>query len=231
MNHTSPLHWLREHQHVTEYVSKRLLIGLAVCIVCLYGFAQLVDEVIIDREFDAVDNIVAHELHAAAQPATTSFFVLITEMGAQVLLVVGVGVGMYFVLRRRWLRLGVWVAALAGGQALNTLLKAWIARPRPTFADPLATAIYFSFPSGHAMMSLITYGLLAYFLFISLRSAWLRVPITAALISLIFLIGLSRLYLGVHYMTDVVAGFVVGGLWLGICITAMNFILDRRPRE
>jgi undecaprenyl-diphosphatase len=231
MDINRPLHWLYAHRHITEYISKRLLIGLALCIVCLWGFAQLVDEVIIEREFETVDNIVAHELHAAARPGATSFFLLVSEMGEQVLWVIGVGVGVYFALRRRWLRLGVWVAALAGGQALNTLLKTWIARPRPSFADPLATALYFSFPSGHAMMSLITYGLLAYFLFISLRSAWLRVPITAGLIGLILLIGVSRIYLGVHYLSDVAAGFAVGGLWLGVCITAMNFILDRQPRE
>lgn len=230
MNITQPFRWLYEHRHITKFVSKRLLIGLALCIACLWGFAELIDEVIVEREFETVDNIVARELHTAAQPATTSLFLVVTEMGAQVLLVVGAGVAIYFAGRRLWLRLGVWVSALAGGQALNTLLKTWIARPRPAFADPLATALYFSFPSGHAMMSLITYGLLAYFLFIGLRSAWLRVPITAALIGLILMIGVSRIYLGVHYLSDVAAGFVVGGLWLGVCITAMNFILERRPK-
>jgi membrane-associated phospholipid phosphatase len=231
MDVTRPLHWLYAHRHITEYVSKRLLIGLVLCIACLYGFAKLVDEVIIERESELIDNIVAHELHAAAQPGTTTFFLIITEMGAQALLVICFAVGVYFALRRRWLRLGVWVAALAGGQALNTLLKTWIARPRPAFADPLATALYYSFPSGHSMMSLIMYGLLAYFVMIGVRSAWLRVPITAGLIGLILLIGVSRMYLGVHYLTDVLAGFVVGGLWLAFCITAMNFILERRPRE
>ncbi len=205
MNITRPLRWLRAHPKITQYVTLRLLIGLIVCVICLWVFARLIDEVIIDHEFEQVDNIVSQELHAAALPGTTSLFLIISEMGAQVLLVIGAGVGIYFALRRKWLRLGVWVAALLGGEALNALLKVWIARPRPTFADPLATALYFSFPSGHAMMSLITYGLLAYFLFIGLKSAWLRVPITAALTVLIFLIGLSRIYLGVHYLTDVIA--------------------------
>jgi undecaprenyl-diphosphatase len=125
----------------------------------------------------------------------------------------------------------VWIAALAGGEVLNFLLKGLFARPRPSFSDPLATALYFSFPSGHATMSLIAYGLIAYFLYLRLPRAWMRVLTTSGLILLVMLIGLSRLYLGVHYFSDVLAGFAVGGLWLSFCITGMNFLLDWRARH
>jgi len=113
---------------------------------------------------------------------------------------------------------------------LNFLLKAVFARPRPTFSDPLATALYYSFPSGHAMMSLIAYGLLGYFLFNALPERWQRVVVSAGLIVLILLIGFSRIYLGVHYLSDVLAGFAVGGLWLSFCITAMNYLQGRQGR-
>ncbi len=160
-----------------------------------------------------------------------AFFLFATSFGFQVIGVIAVGVGLWFFWKRRWLRLILWVAALAGGELLDLLLKTWFARPRPSFADPLAVALYYSFPSGHATLSLITYGLLAYFLFTSLPRAWERVPVTSALILLILLIGVSRIYLGVHYFSDVLAGFAVGGLWLSFCITAMNFVLDRRSRR
>ena len=166
------------------------------------------------------------ELHAAATPAATRFFLLVTTLGFQVLWVIGVGGRVCISSGGEWLRLGVWVAALAAAKCSISCSKQCSPVRVPQFADPLAVALYYSFPSGHAMMSLITYGLLAYFLFVGLPRAWLRVPVSAALILLILLIGFSRLYLGVHYVSDMLAGFAVGGLWLSFCITAMNFMLD-----
>lgn len=229
INHA--LGWMRARLTIFQSVSLRLLVGLAICIACLRVFAELVEEVFTEQEFSRIDLAVANELHAAATPDANQFFLVVTTFGFQALWAIGIIVGAYFLWKRRWMRLGVWVAALVGGEALNFLLKSWFARPRPQFADPLAVALYYSFPSGHAMMSLIAYGLLAYFLLIGLRRAWMRVPAVAGLIVLIGLIGFSRLYLGVHYVSDILAGFAVGGLWLSFCITAMNFLLDRRERH
>lgn len=223
--------WMRKRLTIVQRVSLHLMAGLALCVVCLLLFAELVEEVIDEREFTRIDLIVADELHAAATPGTTTVFLIITEFGFPVLWVLGVGVGLYFARRRDWMRLGVWTAALVGGEVLNFVLKAVFARPRPTFSDPLATALYYSFPSGHAMMSLIAYGMLGYFLYSRLRERWQRVVVSAGLIVLILLIGLSRIYLGVHYLSDVLAGFLVGGLWLSFCITAMHYLQERRARN
>lgn len=223
--------WLRKRLTLRQYVTLHLMVGLAICVVCLLAFNELVEEVIDEQEFITFDNIIASELHAAATPPLTQFFEIVTIFGFQVLWVLGIGVGLYLLWKRKWLRLGVWIAALAGGEVLNFLLKGLFARPRPSFTDPLAEALYFSFPSGHAMMSLIAYGLVAYFLYLKLPRAWMRVLMTTALIALILLIGLSRLYLGVHYFSDVLAGFAVGGLWLSFCITGMNFLRDWRAHH
>ncbi len=160
------LHWLRSHRTLTRYVTVRLLVGLAICIVCLRLFAELVEEVFTKQQFGRLDLALANALHAVATPGATSFFLLVTTLGFQVLWIVAVAVGVYFLWKRRWLRLIVWIVALAGGELLDALLKLWFARPRPAFADPLAVALFYSFPSGHAMLSLITYGLLGYFLFL-----------------------------------------------------------------
>ncbi len=223
--------WLSRRRSLIRYLSLHLLVGLALCVVCLLAFAELVEEVIDEREFERIDLVVADELHAAATPLATAFFQVITEFGFLVLWVLAIGVGLYFLRQRAWMYLGVWVAALAGGEALNFLLKAVFARPRPAFSDPLATALYYSFPSGHATMSLIAYGLLGYFLYRRLSRAWLRITVSTALIVLVILIGFSRLYLGVHYLRDVLAGFAVGGLWLSFCITAMHVLMDRQARH
>lgn len=226
--------WLaraRSRLTILQYVSLHLVIGMAVSAICLWFFAALAHEVLTEQEFTLIDNSVAADLHRYATPLATQFFVIVSAFGFQILYLAAIGVGLYFLVKRAWLRLSLWIAALVGGQMLNLLLKDWFARPRPFFNDPLAVAAFYSFPSGHATMSLIAYGLIAYFLWSSVPTSYPHLPrrlATVALILLILLIGLSRLYLGVHYFTDVIAGFAAGGLWLSFCITAASFIQRRR---
>jgi len=103
------------------------------------------------------------------------------------------------------------------------MLKLVIRRPRPPGAAALLQHFSWSFPSGHAMASLIGYGMLAYvltLLWIHRRSAQIAVVLGAAL--LIIAIGFSRLYLGVHYFSDVVGGYAAGVLWLSACISGLE---------
>ena len=130
--------------------------------------------------------------------------------------------------RKHWLILFIWVITIGGGQVLNTILKQFFARPRPTFANPLVVAQYYSFPSGHAMMSSIAYGMLAYMLCRLLRNHFQRFLMILATITIIFLIGLSRMALGVHYFSDIVAGYAVASLWLITCISAWRIVQQRK---
>lgn len=139
-------------------------------------------------------------------------------VGAALLLV-----GYFLVLRRhRWYTLLVPVVAL-GSITLNLLLKGVYHRPRPLL--PLVSASGLSFPSGHAMISASFYGLLIYLTQTHIRRPaqwWLRWLLTGALLLLIGLIGLSRVYLRVHYASDVLAGFAAGGTWLLIAIPLLR---------
>ena len=218
----------RSRLTILQYVSLHLVIGLAVSAICLWGFAALAHEVLSEQDFALIDNSIATDLHLYATPLATQVFLILSAFGFQILYFVAVAVGLYFIFKRAWLHLSLWIAALVGGQVLNLLLKNWFARPRPVFQDPLAVALFYSFPSGHATMSLIAYGLIAYFLWTSAAPRFPRRLATVALMLLILLIGLSRLYLGVHYFSDVLAGFAAGGLWLSFCITAADFIRRRR---
>jgi len=125
--------------------------------------------------------------------------------------------------RREWIVLAGWLAAFAGGGLLDVVLKLVIRRPRPPGAAAFLQHFSWSFPSGHAMASLIGYGMLAYvltLLWIHRRSAQIAVVLGAAL--LIIVIGFSRLYLGVHYFSDVVGGYAAGVLWLSACISGLE---------
>jgi undecaprenyl-diphosphatase len=131
--------------------------------------------------------------------------------------------GLVLAMQRQWVPLVGWVAALAGGAVLTQVLKLAIQRPRPPGASVFLTDFSWSFPSGHAMGSLIGYGMLAYLLvalWVEKRGWRISIVVTAA--ALIAAIGLSRLYLGVHYFSDVIGGYAAGVLWLAACISAVE---------
>ncbi|OUJ72520.1 phosphatase PAP2 family protein [Hymenobacter crusticola] len=132
----------------------------------------------------------------------------------------------YFLLRRRhrWYTLLVPVVAI-GSIVLNLTLKNAYQRPRP--AMPLVAAEGLSFPSGHAMIAASFYGLLIYLVQTHMRSPtlrWIRRLLILGLMFLILLIGLTRVYLRVHYTSDVLAGFMAGGVWLLLAIPLLKRI-------
>ena len=146
------------------------------------------------------------------------------------MMVLGVAGAAYLYFRRhdRELFLG-WLAAIIGGGALDWALKTIFHRPRPLFADPIAHGYGFSFPSGHSMGSLIGFGMLAYVLTRSQRGRDARYVIYACAALLVASIGLSRLYLGVHFPSDVLAGFAAGIMWLAACLSGVEIARRRHP--
>jgi membrane-associated phospholipid phosphatase len=120
------------------------------------------------------------------------------------------------------------VLALSGDVVLESVLKHAIQRPRPIYASAALHGNSFSFPSGHAMGSLVTYGMCAYLAatFWTKRSST-RLVVSVAASILVVAIGLSRLYLGVHYLSDVVAGYAAGTVWLTACATGCDIATRR----
>ncbi|HZJ82954.1 MAG TPA: phosphatase PAP2 family protein [Clostridia bacterium] len=115
--------------------------------------------------------------------------------------------------------LGVWL--------VNKLLKSIYQRERPNL-EHLDKVTGYSFPSGHAMVSFAFYGFLAYIAFLNIENRKLRYPIMAMFILLALSIGISRVYLGVHYASDIIGGFIGGGAWIVTCIAAHQGIRHYR---
>ena len=175
-----------------------------------------------------VDGRLAVALHAQATPAATTGFEVLTQLGSTAVLfaVAAVAAGCLARLGRR-LDAAFLIVAFAGAEALTWSLKAVFQRARPSFDDPIATASSFSFPSGHALVSFAVYGALAYVLLESVRSRRTRAAcIAAAAAVVVAAIGFSRLYLGVHYLSDVLAGYAVALAWLLVIAT----VRQRQPR-
>jgi undecaprenyl-diphosphatase len=132
-------------------------------------------------------------------------------------------------------RLRVWVLTLTlavfGGMALNVLLKHLFVRPRPLFKNPLLMLTTYSFPSGHTLMATVFYGTLcALVLTRSQRWLWRALAITVAGV-MILLVGFSRIYLGAHYLSDVLAAIAEGLAWLAFSFISVAEVKRRQKRK
>ncbi len=147
--------------------------------------------------------------------------VAVTELGdAPVLLAVIVASLLWFVMRRNWLTAGYWIAAAGVAETLGAVIKLALRRPRPQ--SSYAGVEQFSFPSGHAVMSAVTYGFLAYLLLRGASARWRRAG-TALAVALIALIGASRIYLRAHWLSDVLGGLAFGVAWVAALAMAYEY--------
>ncbi|QCR23241.1 phosphatase PAP2 family protein [Pontibacter sp. SGAir0037] len=133
-----------------------------------------------------------------------------------------------FVRKHKWYSLRVPVVAL-GSSTLNVVMKFFFDRDRP--AAPLVEASGLSFPSGHSMVAASFYGLIIYIVWKHVQSPVLRYILTALLVVFILLIGFSRIYLRVHYATDVTAGFAAGFLWVVIGLWVLRRLEKLSKKE
>jgi membrane protein DedA with SNARE-associated domain/membrane-associated phospholipid phosphatase len=224
------LRWLLRRLTPGQYLGLHLTVGLLAAAGCLLLFGGLAEDLLTDDPIVRFDRALDDYLHARATRPLTTFFLIVTALGSiEAIVLLGVVVAAILAWGRRWLFLGSWLAAVAGSAVLNHLLKGLFDRPRPYFEHPLLIETSYSFPSGHAMESFVVYGMLAYFAVLGLRSWKARVAVVFGAALLVMLIGFSRLYLGVHYISDVLAGYAAGGVWLSALITGAETI--RRSKK
>ncbi|WP_207425641.1 phosphatase PAP2 family protein [Pedobacter sp. SYSU D00535] len=127
-----------------------------------------------------------------------------------------------FIRRNKWYSIKIPAIALSS-LVIMSLLKIWFNRPRPLI--PLVEPAHgLSFPSGHAMSSVTFFGLLIFFIYRRHMKGWIKTVLIGALLLFIFMIGFSRVYLRVHYASDVLAGFCAGIIWLIISISILRRI-------
>jgi membrane-associated phospholipid phosphatase len=122
--------------------------------------------------------------------------------------------------RRRWPWLLTLILVVPGGALLNELIKIAFHRARPKFDVPILAVKGYGFPSGHAMMATLLYGLLAVLLVRTLRDVRWRMLVVGVAGSVVVLVGISRMYLGAHYLSDILAAVAAGVAWLVLCLTA-----------
>lgn len=206
-----------------------LAAGFVVLLGAASGFAEIAEEIGPGGGVSRFDEAFSAALGEHVAPTTRDAFAALTRLGdTSTIAGLGVVVAAVLVIRgRRRLAFG-WAIALAGNGLLNETLKHVFARVRPVHASGALAAEGWSFPSGHSSGAVVAYGLLAYVLIRALPARW-HLAVVLSSVALAFTIGSSRVFLQVHFPSDVVAGFLSGSAWLAVCI--VGFELARRYRS
>lgn len=197
-----------------------ILVAFAIAALAFLSFLIVASEVVAGRTL-SFDQVIVEGLREAADPATPAgprwlkrAMLDVTALGGgTVLTIITRIVVIYLLVIGKGATAGFVALAVAGGGAANELLKAAFVRARPEVVEHLTEAYSSSFPSGHAMNSALTYLTLAALLARTQKSRRVRIYLLTVAILLTLAIGISRVYLGVHWPTDVIAGWCVGATW------------------
>lgn len=177
---------------------------------------------------DSLANAKAAMLHS---PALTKIMFFITNIGSTIsMLVLSVLVIGFLAYKKRWQNICLFAAGMAGGLILELLLKMLVHRVRPE--NSLINEVGYSFPSGHATLAIIFFSLLIYIFRDDIKKELWKHVFMISCIVLALLIGFSRIYLNVHWLSDVIGGFALGLLWLSITIAVSKVIFkNKKPTE
>jgi membrane-associated phospholipid phosphatase len=206
-----------------------LTAGVLALVVTTWLFGVLAAQVTGQRAITVLDLRIANWFHAHAFEPLTAL------MRGVSLVHTGYGIApATALLAWRWRRLGAhyWsmalLACVAGGALLNVLLKYAYQRSRPVFNEPLVSLLTYSFPSGHAAAATVLYGVVACRAVMVLPGRGARVLAVSGCIAMVMLVATSRVYLGAHYLSDVLGGMLESCAWLAVCITSFSTLRRRR---
>jgi membrane protein DedA with SNARE-associated domain/membrane-associated phospholipid phosphatase len=199
-------------------------------IISIYIVAKISESVIIGTHIRRLDFMVNHFFQKVQSSLLTDFFVGVTSLATPTnLTVVGCALAAYFMYRRRWYFLALLPSSLLAGVISDSVLKKMVHVARPLF--PLIPTADFSFPSGHATIAVIFFGLIIYFFKDSIKSVlWRKVYIIGCILAAMT-ICLSRLYLNAHWLSDVLAGIFLGIFWVTLFIVLFYFFTSLSPRR
>jgi undecaprenyl-diphosphatase len=223
------IHFLQKRLSPEGFAGLHLTIGVLIIVLAGWWFGAIAEDLTPNDPLVLLDQRVAVWFHHHATPAITHVARAITFFGSVGwVTIVSVAVALFFICRRAWTNLLLLALTMIGGSTLNIVLKHFFHRQRPILENPLVTLSSYGFPSGHTMGATMLYGLLALLAAKHAKSHRARAACFVAACVLILLIGLSRIYLGAHYLSDVLGAIAAGIVWLTLCWTAVETLRRRR---
>lgn len=221
-----PLGFLRARLSPEGYLGLHLTIGMAILLLAMFVFGQIAEDVVTGDSSLLLDTRAMNWLRAHATPALTAFFLFLTNwhdtLGVSVMTALLVA---WLAWKRAWSWVLRVLLSVPLGMLLNVLLKNIFERQRPSFDQavqmPVLKLVSYSFPSGHTAGATLFYGVLVAYLMTLTRRAW-HLPIMLMTGVMVVLVALSRVYLGVHYPSDVLAAMASSTAWLAIAFTGIS---------
>ena len=214
----SPVNNPEEAPKPVGFITAVVLLSLAAAVLSLALFGWIAEEML-EGATIRFDTSIRLWVHGFASPQLTAFMNSVTTLGSQGLFI-GFLVAAVVFWKLQWKRAIGWLAiSLSGSELLTVALKHEFQRPRPlSFFGPVLDS--YSFPSGHSLSSFCFYGVLAGLITARVRPLWIRVIVWTVSALLVLLIGVSRIYLGVHYPSDVIAGYLAALVWVSSLVLA-----------
>jgi len=204
----------------------QVITGVILALIFFLIFAKLTD-IVFEKERIFFDQAITQYIYSFRNAFNTKFMLLISNFGSYGVAILSLFIT-FFLILKKYYNLAIYFIFVVGtGFVANALLKLMIQRPRPIYL-PLAVETDFSFPSGHAMGSFIFFITVVYLYYHITKQK--RISLILLLISMFItiLIGISRIYLGVHYPSDILGGFVAGLLWfIGIITVNKVYVLSK----
>lgn len=203
--------------------------------VCLFAsalllslFIEIAESAIFENELHVLDAAIIRVVQQFVSPGRTPIIMLVTDSGsAKFYICVFALFCVYWLCRRKWTKLFIFTVCLGGAGVLNMILKGLFERARPDIL-PVVVETGFSFPSGHAMGALCFYGLTAFFIGLRLKKKRRKYALYLIAALWIACIGVSRIYLGAHYPSDILAGYAAGSAWLFFCISLYYLFIAKK---
>jgi undecaprenyl-diphosphatase len=215
--------------HAKAFVGWHLIAGLLVFATMTLILGEMGENISNGQPLTLVDLKLTAWLTTNRSPAVTTLIWLATSLGSTwVASCTAVIAGLYLLWRRQPYWCTTVCLSVFGGMALNRLLKYTFHRPRPYFDDPILSLTGYSFPSGHTMTATVLYGVLAAYLISRIGKFRERVLVFLCASILIALVGFSRIYLGAHYLSDVLGAIAEGLAWLSLCLTTLYTVWHNR---
>ncbi|MCM3727923.1 phosphatase PAP2 family protein [Neobacillus cucumis] len=211
-------------------LKSHLAIAFVISVICIVGFS-LMSLLISDHKIVHFDTIVIGAVQGMESPTLTSVMKFFTFIGSAPFVIVMSIVILFFlykVLQHR-VELILFIVTIIGSAGLNGLLKHLFHRIRPNLHRLIDVGGY-SFPSGHAMNAFSVYVIITFLLWRHIPRKWGRTLLILFSFFMILAIGVSRIYLGVHYPSDIVGGYFASGFWLTAAIWTFQFYKERRNK-
>ncbi|NIK76793.1 undecaprenyl-diphosphatase [Paenibacillus castaneae] len=198
-------------------------------VICAAGFASIAI-LIAKQAISGFDNKIISIVQSQQSDALTQIMLFFSYIGSGIplsIIIIAIGIVLYAVLKFHW-ELLFFIGVIIGSSLLNVILKLIFHRERPTLHRIVENVSGYSFPSGHSMAAFTLYGVLCFLLWKHAESTFSRILLVSCTSVMILAIGISRIYLGVHYPSDVVGAYLGSGTWLAVSIGFYQHFIAKR---